>query len=362
MTSLIRITLCLFSFIVLGNAQKIDLDPKTVTTQIINLPAKTLPADVQTYSVVVNGGSNLQEWGFNAEQMAKQYGTLHGFQKVATNGQLRWVFEVSQFRFVGNEVKSTSSTSKDKAGRETTTYTYWYELTYVYGVSAQLIDEKATVLNTYSVGEGQRHIHKSSDYSTYKAALDAYNSESSKVKTEVASNSIASAFSASYHNVNNQFGYQPTRESFRLYITDSPKHPENEAFMTNVKEAKRLFETLKADRVSDSAKVGLDKIKTYFKGVAEKYTSTEKADIKLRYASYYNNAQICQYLDNPDESSEWAKKLIANDFDKKDGERLIKNNDELKDRLKKSNQTSRRFQRLKADKTVIDNSVETAKN
>ncbi len=54
--------------------------------------------------------------------------------------------------------------------------------------------------------------------------------------------------------INNLVGYQEKNQSKILWITDSPKHPENEAFMKNTKSALQKLKSISAiNNVSDIA-------------------------------------------------------------------------------------------------------------
>lgn len=333
--------------------QKIDLDHSYTNSHLTYLPETVLAPDVTTYAFQLTGMSNITNWGFNQEQIIKQYSNLQGFKKVTPEeADLIWTIDVSPIQFNGADIKNSSTTTKDKTGRETTTYTYWYEMYYFKHFSAKVVNRKGEVIHTYTDGtEGQRLVIKSDSKTTYKEAQDAYNKDAQQSQANVARSSIENGLQYILSSVNHKLGYQQSEVSFNLYITDSPKHPENIAFVKNLKETQRLFAAIPAHQLPDSLVKGLEKAVDYFNSVAIKYTSTEKTDVKLRYASYYNIAQIYLYLDRFDESTEAAKKLIANDYDKKDGEKMIKANIAIKEGLAKAGQKSRHFERLKT-KTV----------
>jgi hypothetical protein len=350
----------LFVFCTAVKSQKIDLDPVKTSTKLVILPKTFLPQEAKTYKFQLNGMHNVTNWGFIQENIVSKYGNLAGFTKVDDlQADLVWTVDMNPVQFNGSEVKSTSSTSKDKAGRETTTYTYWYEVSYFKLFSTKVVNSKGESLFSYSDGmEGQRYTHKGESKSTYKAAADALSNDLGQLKVNLAREAIDHALRSFKSYINNRFGYQQTNVVFNIYTTDSPKHPENEAFIKNVQECKRLFALIPATNLPDNVVADLEKVVTYFKGVAIKYTGTEKADIKLRYASHYNIAQIYQYLDQYDKSTEAANKLIANGFDEKDGRNFIKENLQLKEILTKGGQKSRRFERIKSKTETIEEVVE----
>jgi hypothetical protein len=329
-----------------GYSQKIDLDKVNVLTKMQILPEKELGADVTTFAVELKGESNLSNWGFNPEKIQKDYGILYGFQQTNTNPQLKWTMTMAPINFVDYAIKNRSETYKDKTGRETITTYYWYELMYVKGFTSTLTNEKGDVLAKYESGYGNRHTHKSSESTNYESLRKEYNEQRQNVEQQIARSVVGAEFGAIFNFMNRKVGYMPYENRFIVWETDSPKHPESNEFAKNTAELKRLFSVIKADKVEDSIKNGLEKIATYYKGVAEKYTNpSEKAEKKLRYASYLNMAQLYLHLDRFDESAEWAKKVIENDYDKKDGEKIIKEIAEVKKDMARINATSRRIQR-----------------
>ncbi|MDR3268355.1 MAG: hypothetical protein LBT83_04730, partial [Tannerella sp.] len=63
----------------------------------------------------------------------------------------------------------------------------------------------------------------------------------------------------------------------------------------------------------------------YFKRIPEKYADpNHKADVRLRYAAYFNLCTIYFFADEPEKVAEYADRLIANGHDAKDGEQLKK--------------------------------------
>ena len=81
----------------------------------------------------------------------------------------------------------------------------------------------------------------------------------------------------------------------------------------------------------------------YFDELKTKYSEDEKAHKKLRYSAWYNNAVLYMILDMPVNAVAEAEGLIANDYDKKDGERLKKDAEEMMELLNKNHISSRHF-------------------
>ncbi len=67
----------------------------------------------------------------------------------------------------------------------------------------------------------------------------------------------------------------------------------------------------------------------YFEEIKNKYTSSEKPDMKLRYSAYYNLGIIYYCIDQPANSKQVGEALVANDFDKSDGKVIITESNNL---------------------------------
>ncbi len=76
-----------------------------------------------------------------------------------------------------------------------------------------------------------------------------------------------------------------------------------------------------------------------------RYTEDEKSHKKLRYAAWYNNAVLYMMLDMPEKAAEEARGLIANDYDAKDGEKLVEQAEALKALLALNKTNTRHFRK-----------------
>ncbi len=63
----------------------------------------------------------------------------------------------------------------------------------------------------------------------------------------------------------------------------------------------------------------------------------------MRYASYYNKAKLYLYLDDPDAAIQEAEGLIKNDYDVKDGKKIIETAKKLKELFNKKKVNTRHF-------------------
>jgi hypothetical protein len=329
--------------------QKLDIDGKKVKANFLRLPEKTLPATVKTYTAKIDGIAYVSPWGLDPDAVKEEFLQLDGFQKVEADGDLAMEIKMTPIRFLDFRINNSKTDTKDsKTGKVTTTYKYWYEITYEKGFSGKLLDKTNKVLWDYSRGLGglmrsTTDTYKSTEYSNYKDASDAYSNNRVNLNRDIAGREIRSNFGAIRSAVNKEYGYSPIVETFTVYVTDTEKHAENANFIKTYEDCKYAVEGIEATELTEATTTSLAPVIDYYKSVAEKYKADEKADSKLRYACYYNLANIALILDRPDEAILWANKLIENDYDKKDGKGIIKDAEALKELFKKYSITSRRF-------------------
>lgn len=333
-----------------AGAQKLDLDGKKIKTNLIRLPEKALPGSTRTYTVQFKDNYNLTAWGFDPEAVRNEYFRLDGFEQVTENGDLTLEFKMSPIRFLDAVQKNRKSESKDKSGRVTTTYAYWYEITYEKGFTAKMLDKGGAIVWDYTKGlnalmRSSTSTYTTSEFATSKQAYDAYYGNRANDQRERAGQEIRNNFAAIRNALNVAYGYTPVEQGFSIFTSDSKKHPENENFVKAAEDCKLLFASIAADGIAESTLADLNKLLDYYKATAEKYSSTEKVDQKLRYACYYNLAIISLYIDRPDDTILWAGKIVENDYEKKDAKELTKDAEELKALLQKVGVSSRRFKR-----------------
>jgi hypothetical protein len=138
------------------------------------------------------------------------------------------------------------------------------------------------------------------------------------------------------------YGFPIARGNEIVETIDTKKHLENEPFRAACTTLKALLGSMTPNEPLD--KEAAADIIAYFKSIPPKYTDPKlKADKQLRYAAYYNLCRIYLYLDEPEQIAEYADLLIANDYDKKDGEKFKKQATQLIETLTRTEIKTRHF-------------------
>lgn len=128
----------------------------------------------------------------------------------------------------------------------------------------------------------------------------------------------------------------------------------NEAYT----KAKNAFAKMKYDEPTDELAKELEPVIEYFKSVIPKYPGTKRKMRKIKYASYYNLANIYYYLDMPDKVQEYGQKIIDNDYDKSDGRRFLRYAESLKESMEKNNMKSRHMKVVTEDLSNVEDEKE----
>jgi hypothetical protein len=100
---------------------------------------------------------------------------------------------------------------------------------------------------------------------------------------------------------------------------------------------------VKANGIDAATRAELMSSIDYMTTVKGKYATEEKGDRKMRYACSYNNAVLYTILDMPDKAVEECNALVANDYDVKDGEKMIEKLNKIKALMAKNNKVSRHY-------------------
>jgi hypothetical protein len=329
-------------------AQKIDIDKKAVTTKLLTLPYAEVDTAFHTYSSKLNGSHNLSTWGLDLDAIKNQYFKLAGYNAVENGGDLQLEATLSPVKFLDSNVESRTEKTKDKAGRETSKTYYKHTLTYTSAFTWKMRDKNGkdfSSRNSISLGSDVKK-HTGSEYGTYKEAYDSYNNNRGKITGDIATKEIKDALGSMYESMNAQFGYKVTTDKFNIWVLDTKSHPEYEAMQKHYDAVKAAFGAISPAGLTDADMEALQPSIAYYLSIPEKYKKDEKADTKLRYAAYFNLANIYLFLDKADKVTEYANLIIKNDYDKGDGKDFLKDAEKLQELLTKKKVASRRFPRI----------------
>jgi hypothetical protein len=96
----------------------------------------------------------------------------------------------------------------------------------------------------------------------------------------------------------------------------------------------------------------------FFEKNKDKYKGDDKPIKKLHYACVYNLALIHYWLEDFEKAGVYANQLITDDYEPKDGKKMLKNIEELKEELKKSDKKSCHF-KVEIDEKGAEDAAQT---
>ena len=328
----------------LGTAQKIDLDRVFVPHQYRDLPSTPLDSTWRTYNVRVEVPSTISN-AMSASSIEERV-NLQGWKKVYGGGHAQFTVNFDDLMFDGQKIDQRKEETKNKEGVVTATrYYYWSTVKYSLGATYSAKDWQSNVLiNRSTISNSTNKMEwKSPEFSSYSEAERYFSNNRQAISNKLVKEHMESWLNSLNYSINDLYGFPVSTDQASLWTTDSKKHPENEAWVANMAKMKASVAKVTANGIDAATRAELMSSIEYMTGVRAKYAADEKSDRKLRYACNYNNAVLYTILDMPDKAIESCTALIANDYDTKDGEKMIEKLNKIKELMAKNNKVGRHY-------------------
>ncbi len=314
-------------------AQRANLDKEYFKVSYVRLPSNPILDNAKrTYS------SN--ERGIN----------LSGFSRLNSNATLDFRFDFHGTKIREVDIRKRKREEKDKDGNVIKTY-FLYSAVVDYKSTATLTTTNTETGDTFSSNFSTSSKYHSKDFNSSYAASKYYNNNRHNIRDNYRVDHRNYFINSANNGVNRMYGYVPrtTERSEKFWIIATQKHPEFSKHQEASSALKTIFNKMQYDLPLDEIAQEVQPWIEYFDNVAARYTKEDKKHRKVRYASYYNNAQIYYHLEQFDKSKAYAEKLIANGYDTKDGKRFISEINQLKERLKINELKTRHFEVITED-------------
>jgi hypothetical protein len=334
---------CLFFLDGTAQTKSVDIDNVNYSYSYRNLPAKPInPIDFK-YTTKVNATGVVKN-NISIENVNDAL-LIAGQVKVENPEEALFSIELTlgNIIVVSSSVAERKEDHKDKAGKVTST-SYYYRSVIEYTFDASGIFRNGQeVLRNGSLYSRQEPLKFTSrEYGTRKQAADYWNNNKESLISEFYREHSLKSASILSNNASIQYGFNPIKARDIVKTIDEKKHNENETFRAAADSLKAELEKMTPDIPLNREKI--EGLINYFKSIPEKYADPKhKADIRLRYAAWYNLCKIYLYLDEPDNVAQYANKIASNGYDDKDGGRLLKEANELKADFDRTNIRTRHF-------------------
>ncbi len=365
----IGMSVLLTSLSAMASAQKVDLDKFSFPVSYQELPKVYVPLESRTFNVVANVAPSYRD-ATNSSDIINNINII-GWNWSDKEAVVQVAANFSEFGIKGSNAETRTVEEKDKAGKVVKT-TRYYSVKTVYNAQATATingpeearepKKKNNTENKFlSGGSTTNAAGYATDRINYSTTLNFQTPESlnavessknyqinkDNYYAQQSKSYVGSTMSSLNRTLNNKYGYPEERKNDILWILDSKSHPEFENQQQAIQAIKVLFAQMSATASIDDLKTGLEPVVEYFNTLKTKYTSSDKADKKMRYSAFYNLAKIYYYLDMPEKCIEEAEGLIKNDYDTGDGKHLIKMAEKLKEEMARANTDTRHNAHLK---------------
>lgn len=298
---------------------------KKVQFHYVNLPAEKLADDFQTYSVRVYG-SAISKAGMNAQKLAKSI-KMDGFKRLSGSGKDYGHLRVSVYTgYVSTgraEPKSSSSKKKDKkTGKETTTYSYWYEIPFEGNGSFKIVDPDGNVLAEGNSPHSQKLATRK--YSRSSDRGKNYSAQINKLRKDFAKSVVNGVMNDARATLRQKYDYAHYQEWRNLYFLK--KHDTAKDFSKYFDLTKDAFATLKkgiTDEKVATVKTKLQPAMDFWKKTGEIKPSDKKAKRVYRAANY-NYALVSYFFGDLESAKEYANKVIKSEGKDRKAKILLK--------------------------------------
>ena len=318
---------CLILLSVCATAQtkNVDIDSRGFHYSYRAFPSEPLNPMRFTYATKVNA-TNTTKKHVTPEDLATSI-VIQGQVKTDNADEAAVMVELN----LGNLIVASSGInerkveSKDKDGK-VTSISYYYSASVGYNFESSFkISQGETVLKTGATHSRlYERKYTSAEYSSRREAAEYWNNNREVLIDGFHRTLASEAVRATSEHLTRFYGFEAVADVRDiLKITDEKKHDENATFRAAVDSLAKALTATTPD-VPLNGELANSLIK-YFESIPEKYADQKlKADIRLRYAAYFNLGKIYLHLDEPEKVARYADLLIANGYDVKDGEKLKK--------------------------------------
>ena len=325
-------------------AQKsVDLDRYRFSVQYRSLPGMQLDSSYRTYSVESESTEMMQH--FMQDLSPEKTVKLEGWKKLDEGGHLLIQVKLGDLLPEAVTVKERTELVKNRSGQVTGSRTYFHqEVVYTFSAKASISDYKGRhILDEDLASRNHKQVYRSPEFANRAIAEGYFVINSISVTRELYQKCVNRAMHNLSERISNDFGFREVAVNDFMWIIDTKKHPEYAAYRKAFMLVNEVLFSMNPANSIDGARETLKPAIDYFEKIKKTYSSGNRHDRKIRYASYYNLAVLYYYLDDPESMMREASGLVLNDFDSKDGKAFEQSAINLKNLFKQNNIYTRHF-------------------
>lgn len=334
----------LFLYPLVISAQKrVDLDRFNFSVQFHSLPATQLDSTYHTYNVVVEGTKMMQN--FLQPLAPANTVVLDGWRKLPQDGHITIKVKLEDLLPESVSIKERAENVKNMLGQITgTRILYHEEVVYTFAATAMINDYKGMhIMDQVLADRGYKQVYRSPEFPFKQMAAGYFVLNTMPTTGDLYRSCVNRAMHYLSERISDNFGYEDVTVNDMMWIVGSRKHPEYEAHRKAFQQLTEILFSMNANQSIEGAREQLKPVIDYFESIKQTYTSQNKHDRKIRYASYFNLAVLYYYLDDPQAMMKEATGLVLNDFDTRDGKAFEESATRLKNLFQQANIYSRHF-------------------
>ena len=320
----------LFSLSGKAQTKNVDLDNHSFSYAYRAFPTNPLSPIRFTYATRVTA-SGAVRMNVSVEDVNEKI-VVQGQIRVSNPAQASMLVEltVGSLMVSSTEITERKSETKDKQGNVTTKFYYRMNVKYTFESSYKITKDQKPLVNGSFFSRYTTHTYQSNEYPTRQAASEFWDNNRNSLTSDFHQDLVLRSAASLATLASTKYGFPATFNQWdHIIIMDEKKHNENTAFRAAAEALKRELQAMTPDFPLDRERV--EPLIDYFKSLPGKYTDpNSKADQRIRYAAYFNLCKIYLYLDEPDNVAQYANLITSNGYDAKDGEKLIKEANELR--------------------------------
>ena len=312
-------------------AQNVNVDNLRFKYKVRYLPKN--PLEPRSFYYVVNTSMPPEMRDFVDEPMLRNRCRIEGQRQAESfkQGDVVVDMALSPVNVLNAVVRERSV--KDRKGRRL--YYFWIEVTYTSEASVIVSKGSKELMRFMPMSYRESITFRSEEYGSFLGAAAYWKNNSEMLMGQFTRECANIAVDKASDMLSLHFGFPLITEPALIKTINEKNHPENLPLLEMSSSIETKVSSLSGDHVLTEEDMAQEIV--YFKDILTRYTdNVSKADIRLRYVAYYNLCRIYMYINQPEKVKEWADLLALNGHDKKDGERLIKDAQNLIDRFKYS--------------------------
>ncbi len=323
--------LLFFLLTIVSFSQRTNLDRERFSVSYVRLPSEPILEDSQrTYSINLNGVA------------------INGYTKVKAPGNIDIKYNSTSTAISDARIDKTKNEKKKDGKVVSVSYTYVAKATFTTTYTINVIN--GLTGKSYEKSFTQKDNYSSNTFNSNYKAEKHYKDNKYDIRNNYRISQKKAAKKRIKSYLNSRYGYVPyTINNEFFWILASKSHPEYAMHKDAYNKAKEAFAKMKFDESTEGLAKELEPVIEYFKSVIPKYPGTKRKMRKIKYASYFNLANIYYYLDMPDKVKEYGQKIIDNDYDKSDGRRFLRYAESLKESLDINKMKSRHMKVVTED-------------